>query len=239
MSSLSGLQRDVLKLYRTLLRTAKNKAGVTHSPLEKLGKLTVFVGTSHAPHKLTRMLLTVQRKFREEAHSVHRHDWQIIEHMIRQGYKQKKVMEMPGFSAASIKTYDHWWYTVPNAFRDAKVCILLCFWSSSCKSSPPLRTNIIQCLSTDNNRLFNHKVRYSRYSYLMAANWSLIFPKPSIIVSNASRLSSNCTCRVSGRAFVEEGASSTWRDIRILGIWMSESYKWRCWLNTVQRDNIE
>eukprot|EP01033_Poteriospumella_lacustris_P001589 gene1589-1154_t len=85
MSSLSGLQRDVLKLYRTLLRTAKNKAGVTHSPLEKL----------------------VQRKFREEAHSVHRHDWQIIEHMIRQGYKQKKVMEMPGFSAASIKTYDH------------------------------------------------------------------------------------------------------------------------------------
>lgn len=98
-------------------------------------------------------------------------------------------------------------------------CILLCFWATYCKSTPSLRTTINQCLSMD-----SHNVRYSSNSYLMAANWSLIFPRPSIIVSNASRLSSNCTCRVSGRALVEEGASSTWSDIRILGIWMSESY---------------
>lgn len=51
--------------------------------------------------------IAVKKRFREDAESVHKHDWHTIEHMIRQGYKQKKIIEMPGFSSANIKSIDH------------------------------------------------------------------------------------------------------------------------------------
>ena len=79
MIVLSGLQLDVLALYRTLLRTAKkvDKSGS--------GELERFVG----------------RRFREKALELSKYDFKLIEHQLRWGYKQKRLMESPGFSAAS------------------------------------------------------------------------------------------------------------------------------------------
>ena len=79
MVALSGLQLDVLALYRTLLRTARkvDKSGS--------GELGQFVG----------------RRFREKATQLSKYDFKLIEHQLRWGYKQKKLMESPGFSSAS------------------------------------------------------------------------------------------------------------------------------------------
>ena len=74
--ALSGLQIDVLKLYRALLRTARKR-----DPL---------------------LVPTVASEFRRRAARVSRTDFASIEHYLRHGYKQKKLMEMPGFSAASV-----------------------------------------------------------------------------------------------------------------------------------------
>ncbi len=74
----SGLQQDVFKLYRALLRIAQTK--------DSSGTLrSVVVG-----------------RFREVALSVKKTDFKVIEHQLRWGYKQKKLIEMPGFSVASV-----------------------------------------------------------------------------------------------------------------------------------------
>ena len=73
---LSGLQTDVLALYRALLRAAKAK-DVTIVP-------------------------TVAAEFRRRAAAVSRTDFASVEHYLRHGYKQKKLLEMPGVTAASI-----------------------------------------------------------------------------------------------------------------------------------------
>jgi hypothetical protein len=49
----------------------------------------------------------VRDKFREEAASIGKTDYTLIEHKIRYGYKQKKLIEMPGFNAASVITKIH------------------------------------------------------------------------------------------------------------------------------------
>eukprot|EP01031_Cornospumella_fuschlensis_P037011 gene37011-44910_t len=77
MVKLSGLQLDVLKLYRSLLRSARKKSAL-NSDLYNF----------------------VCHEFRDKARSVGRLEFIKIEHMIRQGYKQKKLMEMPGFNTA-------------------------------------------------------------------------------------------------------------------------------------------
>lgn len=75
MSARSGLQLDVLKLYRMLLRTARAKDPVS-------------------PHHFVSF---VRQEFRKSAASAKRTDIKRIEHLLRQGIKQKKVIEMPGF----------------------------------------------------------------------------------------------------------------------------------------------
>lgn len=40
--------------------------------------------------------------FKEKAKSVGQNEWSRIEYMIRAGYKQKKMIEMPGFSSAKL-----------------------------------------------------------------------------------------------------------------------------------------
>ena len=72
MSRLSGLQLDVLKLYRTLLKSA----------LKKDNKHLVNF---------------VKNEFRDKALSISKTDFKMIEHSLRYGYKQKKLIEMPGF----------------------------------------------------------------------------------------------------------------------------------------------
>ena len=73
--SKSGLQMEVLKLYRMLIRVAKAKDPTP-------------------PHHLVSY---VRQEFRQSAASVKRTDIKTIEFLIRQGIKQKKIMEMPGF----------------------------------------------------------------------------------------------------------------------------------------------
>ena len=69
----SGLQRDVLHLYRDLLRAARLKGGPSTARF-------------------------VREEFREKALSVQKNDFKMIEHLLRYGTKQKKLFEMPGFS---------------------------------------------------------------------------------------------------------------------------------------------
>ena len=76
---LSGLQKDVIHLFRALLRTARLKDDSSR-------KLQLFVA----------------QRFREESKSVGKYDFKLIEHQLRWGYKQKKLMESPGFSSASV-----------------------------------------------------------------------------------------------------------------------------------------
>jgi len=75
---LSGLQLDVLALYRALLRTARRVDGS--------GDLKRFVG----------------ERFREKASEHSRFDFKLIEHSLRWGWKQDKLMQSKGFSAASV-----------------------------------------------------------------------------------------------------------------------------------------
>mmetsp|Transcript_8 Transcript_8/g.13 ORF Transcript_8/g.13 Transcript_8/m.13 type:complete len:94 (-) Transcript_8:8-289(-) len=68
MSQLSGLQRDVLSLYRSLLRTSNMKGSLPYT----------------------------RAKFRQEAKSIKRSDFKMIEHKLRWGHKQLKIMNMEG-----------------------------------------------------------------------------------------------------------------------------------------------
>ena len=70
----SGLQCDVFKLYRDLMRTAMT--------VDSTGSLRS----------------TVRKQFREKAFDMSRNDFKLIEHNLRWGYKQKTMMEQPGFS---------------------------------------------------------------------------------------------------------------------------------------------
>lgn len=49
---------------------------------------------------MTYLCYLVRSEFREEAKSVDRNDFRTIEHMLRHGYKQKKLLEMPGFTGS-------------------------------------------------------------------------------------------------------------------------------------------
>jgi len=68
MPPLSGLQRDVLSLYRLVLRTGKAKDS------QKYARDT----------------------FRAEAAGVKRMDFKMIEYQLRKGHKHVKLMAMPG-----------------------------------------------------------------------------------------------------------------------------------------------
>ena len=78
----SGLQSEILGLYRALIRSAKAK--------DTEGKLVGLV----------------KSEFRSRSTSIPRSDFKSIEHWMRYALKQKKLMEMPGFSAASVVLKD-------------------------------------------------------------------------------------------------------------------------------------
>ena len=71
----SGLQREVLSLYRTLLRAARTK-----DPTRKEGTWDL-----------------ARTQFRRDAASVKRSDFQKIEFLLRHGKKQLRYFDMPGF----------------------------------------------------------------------------------------------------------------------------------------------
>ena len=70
----SGLQRDILGLYRNFLRAARTKVGVPEQ--QQIAEV-------------------VRWRFREDAVKVKRTDFQTIEFMIRTGKKQLKLVQNP------------------------------------------------------------------------------------------------------------------------------------------------
>ena len=66
----SGLQLEVLSLYRSLLRASRKKGGGVQT--------------------------AVKAKFREMSGSISAKDIDKVEHFIRYGKKQKMMLEMPG-----------------------------------------------------------------------------------------------------------------------------------------------
>ncbi len=87
---LSGLQKDVLALYRSILRETIRKdrkpaVDTQHVPLNQLFSSCSNSSTSFA-----------RDKFRQEASLVKRSDFKTIEYKIRKGQKQLKLLQMPG-----------------------------------------------------------------------------------------------------------------------------------------------
>ena len=72
----SGLQKEVLSLYRQLLRAARRK-----DPAKEKGGTWTLART----------------RFREDAGSVKRMEFQKIEFLLRHGRKQLKYLDMPSF----------------------------------------------------------------------------------------------------------------------------------------------
>jgi Complex 1 protein (LYR family) len=91
MKKLSGLQLEVLALYRTLLREASKKdaAGIASS----LSSGKSFVDRIHTDGT---SLSYAKREFRKQALEVKRSDFKTIEYKMRKAQKQIKVLQMPG-----------------------------------------------------------------------------------------------------------------------------------------------
>jgi len=92
--ALSGLQRNVLALYRSLLRKAYEKdgfalTGTGNESLTFLSCLQPEMNSSTTTH-------FTQQEFRRLAASVKKSDFKTIEHMIRKGGKYIKLLQMPG-----------------------------------------------------------------------------------------------------------------------------------------------
>jgi succinate dehydrogenase assembly factor 1 len=84
---LSGMQLEVLALYRTILREAVKKDRET------------VLASSKAADLLSNPLTTssyAAAEFRKQAAAAKRSDFKKIEYLIRKGEKQLKLLRMPG-----------------------------------------------------------------------------------------------------------------------------------------------
>jgi len=121
---LSGIQKEVLSLYRALLREAikKDRTAISATDVEATNSDTPsFIkllladnnnnngqSTNHRGiinnegDTATTIMSTAtntshaRNEFRRHALQVNRKDFRTIEHKIRQGYKQIKLLQMPG-----------------------------------------------------------------------------------------------------------------------------------------------
>lgn len=94
MVAKSGLQKEVLALYRTLLREACKKDRSLAQPDRAFSSLLSETSSSTAH---------VRSEFRKQASRVSRKDFRTIEYKIRHGYKQIKLLQMPG-----VQTFRSW-----------------------------------------------------------------------------------------------------------------------------------
>jgi hypothetical protein len=90
--NLSGLQKEVLGLYRTVIREALKKdqpaaIGDTPTGRQRLQEMWMDPQTSS---------FFAKDEFRKQVGSVKRTDFRTIEHKLRQGHKQVKLLQMPG-----------------------------------------------------------------------------------------------------------------------------------------------
>ena len=92
---LSGLQKDVLSLYRSLLRVAaqKDRAEGQHIPITTLLSSIGGAGETTTSH--------ARAEFRRQCAEVKRSDFRTIEYLIRKGRKHVKLLQMPGVKGTS------------------------------------------------------------------------------------------------------------------------------------------
>ena len=92
MKKLSGLQLEVLSLYRTLLREAAKKDAAVMASSQS-SSLASFVDLIH---KEGTSLSYAKTEFRKQAMDVKRSDFKTIEYKMRKTQKQIKLLQMPG-----------------------------------------------------------------------------------------------------------------------------------------------
>ena len=101
---LSGIQKEVLALYRTLLREAskKDRAANTTTTTTDFKQLS-FTRLLFADASTSTSTAHARNEFRRQALKGSRKDYNGIEHKIRHGYKQIKLLQMPG-----VVTFKSW-----------------------------------------------------------------------------------------------------------------------------------
>ena len=87
---LSGLQKDVLALYRSTLREATKKDRQLHLQDTAVSSFPFLLQSE------TTTCHYARSEFRKQAQSVKRSDFRTIEYMIRKGEKHLKLLKMPG-----------------------------------------------------------------------------------------------------------------------------------------------
>ena len=104
MRKLSGIQKEVLALYRTLLREAskKDRAANTTTTTTDFKQLS-FTRLLFADASTSTSTAHARNEFRRQALKGSRKDYNGIEHKIRHGYKQIKLLQMPG-----VVTFKSW-----------------------------------------------------------------------------------------------------------------------------------
>ena len=95
---LSGLQKDVLSLYRSLLRVAVQKdrassAAASSSPDQQIPFTTLLAAETTTSH--------ARAEFRRQCAEVKRSDFRTIEYLVRKGRKHVKLLQMPGVKGTS------------------------------------------------------------------------------------------------------------------------------------------
>lgn len=88
--ALSGLQKEVLSLYRTVLREACKKDQLAAASDAQRIRLTSLWQDPQTSSSFAR------EEFRKQSEQVKRNDFRTIEHKIRHGHKQVKLLKMPG-----------------------------------------------------------------------------------------------------------------------------------------------
>jgi succinate dehydrogenase assembly factor 1 len=94
MARVSGVQRDVLSLYRQILREALRKD--RSSSDDKTSFVTLISGARAHNTKQTTSTAYAVVEFRRQAATATRSEFKKIEYMIRKGHKQVKLLQMPG-----------------------------------------------------------------------------------------------------------------------------------------------
>jgi hypothetical protein len=119
-SKLSGIQKEVLALYRTLLREATKKDRTANSSSttttttdfkQQLSFTRLLFGAENNNNNNNASTSTstststahARNEFRRQALKGSRKDFNGIEHKIRHGYKQVKLLQMPG-----VVTFKSW-----------------------------------------------------------------------------------------------------------------------------------
>jgi len=94
---ISGIQKQIFTLYRSLLREAAKKDRLQHQR-ETTKRNSVVPSVSNLLQSInsSSVMFYVRNEFRSQSNSVaSRVDVQTIEHLIRKGHKQLTLLKMP------------------------------------------------------------------------------------------------------------------------------------------------